>query len=373
MKRDKTIDAFLALVRAGLWERDILLSNYRDIDFSRLCQLAEEQSVDGLIAAGLEHVMDVKLPQESVLELIGLSLQIEQQNIAMNEFIAVLERKMADASIHSLLVKGQGVAQCYERPLWRSSGDVDLFLDDENYEKAKVFLSSLASFVKPENPYTKHINMEIGKWAVELHGNMRSNIIPRIDDMIDSVQEDTFINNKVRIWQNGNTIVLLPSPDNDVIFIFTHILHHFYRSGIGLRQICDWCRLLYTFRNEIDNELLKIRLEKAGIMAEWIGFGHFAVEYLGLPKESMPFYGDLSKRDDKKCRKILSFILETGNFGHNRDRSFYTKYPYLIRKSISFWRYGGDIIHHLFLFPSTSFRYLMRFIINGLNAVLKGE
>ena len=35
--------------------------------------------------------------------------------------------------------------------------------------------------------------------------------------------------------------VFLPAPDEDVVFVFSHILQHFYKEGIGLRQICVWC------------------------------------------------------------------------------------------------------------------------------------
>ena len=51
------------------------------------------------------------------------------------------------------------MAQCYERPLWRSCGDVDFFLDDENYEKAKGFLKPLAASVEEEYVREKHLGM----------------------------------------------------------------------------------------------------------------------------------------------------------------------------------------------------------------------
>jgi hypothetical protein len=373
VKRDNTTETFFTLVKAGLWDQEVRLSEYEHIDLSEIYRLAEEQSVVGLVAAGFEHVVDVKLPKEDVLQFVGQALQLEQQNQVMNAFIGKLVDKLRAAGIYALLVKGQGIAQCYEKPLWRSCGDVDLLFDEDNYEKAKVLLPSFASTINPENPYTKHVGMTIGQWVVELHGNMRSNILERIDDMIDSVQEDTFINNRKRIWNNGNTDVYLPSPDNDVIFVFTHILHHFYRSGVGLRQICDWNRLLYTFRDDINLDSLEKRLSSAGIMLEWRRFGHFSVEYLGMPKEAMPFYSTPSLTDKKKSEMILSFVMKTGNFGHNRDRSYYIKYPYLIRKCISFWRYGGDILHHCFLFPNTSFRFFIRFVFNGFAVVIRGE
>lgn len=74
-----------------------------------------------------------------LLQWIGEVQVIEQRNKEMNAFVADLIEKLRKVDIYSLLVKGQGVAQCYEKPLWRSCGDVDLFLSDANYKKAKFF------------------------------------------------------------------------------------------------------------------------------------------------------------------------------------------------------------------------------------------
>ena len=112
---------FFELVRAGLWEREARLSQYDNIDYSAILRLAEEQSVVGLITAGLGHVVAVKVPQEDLLQSIGSTLQIEQRNKAMNEYVAKLIDKLRKEDIYAILVKGQGIAQCYERPLWRAS------------------------------------------------------------------------------------------------------------------------------------------------------------------------------------------------------------------------------------------------------------
>jgi len=68
----------------------------------------------------------------------------------MNRFIGMSVEKMHEAGIFMVLVKGQGVAQCYERPLWRACGDVDFFLDAENYRRAKDFLTPMAEHVGEE-------------------------------------------------------------------------------------------------------------------------------------------------------------------------------------------------------------------------------
>ena len=132
-------NAFLALARAGLWETDLKLSPYEKVDFNEIYKLAEEQSVLGLVTAGLEHIVDVKVPQEILLTYIGNVLQMEIRNKEMNKFLAVIVERLRKTGVYTVLVKGQGIAQCYERPLWRTAGDIDLLLDDSNFWRAKFF------------------------------------------------------------------------------------------------------------------------------------------------------------------------------------------------------------------------------------------
>ena len=347
MKQDNNLQAFYALVRAGLWESDVQLSPFGEVDYTEVLRLAKEQSVVGLVGAGIEHVVDVKAPQEDVLQLIGCSLQIERQNLAMNEFVAKLIEYLRTKDVYALLVKGQGIAQCYERPLWRSSGDVDLLLNDSNYEKAKKVLLPLALDVEQEYKSFKHVGMTMkGGYVVELHGTLHSRLSKRVDSGIDEVQNEVFFGGNVRFWMNGSTSVPLPAPDNDVLFVFTHILHHFYIAGIGMRQFCDWCRLLWTYRDSLNYGLLKSRISKMGLMSEWKAFGAFAVNYLGMPRDVMPFY---DSRYKAKGDRILMFILETGNFGQNREIDYSGNY--LGRKILSAWRKLNDFGQREVLFP----------------------
>lgn len=363
--------AFFTLLRAGLWEKEALLSSTETPDYSAIYNLAEEQSVVGLITAGLEQVKDVKVPQEVLLQFIGAALQIEQRNKLMNEFVAKLIEKLRSEDVYTLLVKGQGIAQCYEKPLWRASGDVDLFLSDNNYRKAFQILSKIASSIDEENKRAQHIAMTIDGWAVELHGTLRSGLWRRLDKEIDKVQRDVFYGGKVRSWMDGHTQVFLPAVDEDVVFVFSHILQHFFKEGIGLRQICDWCRLLWTYRDNIDVKLLERRLRKAGIMSEWKAFGALAVEYLGMPMEAMPFYSSDTKWKTK-AGKVMKFVLETGNFGHNRDYSFYKKYPYLVYKAISLWKHIQDFGRYFVIFPLDAIKVTWRRMCIGLSVAIRG-
>ena len=145
MKKDS--DEFLELVRAGLFSENHarILAHGTVVNWETVFRLAEEQSVIGLVAAGIDTLpLSERPPQGVALQFVGSVLQLEQRNKAMNEFVACLIEELRNADCYAVLVKGQGVAQCYERPLWRACGDVDLLLSRDNYKKAKTILASRA-------------------------------------------------------------------------------------------------------------------------------------------------------------------------------------------------------------------------------------
>lgn len=362
--------AFFELLRAGLWERDAQLSRYGCLDFNEILRLSEEQSVVGLVAVGLEHAVDVKLPKEDVLQFVGLALQLEQQNQAMNDFIGNLIEKMRSAGIYILLLKGQGVAQCYERPFWRSCGDVDLFLSNDNYKKAVSYLYPIATKIEEENKCRLHQAFTIDRWVVELHGSLQNGLWNKHERTIDEIQRDVFCNGYVRSWINGKTQVFLPRADEDAIIVFSHILGHFFKEGIGLRQICDWCRLLWTYKDIIDCELLERRLRAMGAITEWKTFAYLAVNILGMPESTMPFYENSSKWK-RKAKRVLDFILQTGNFGHNRDYSYQKKHPFVVRKAISLWKHFKDYFTHSLIFPYDSLKVFEKRLCVGISVALK--
>ena len=136
-RNESSINALFALVRAGLWAETsahdswFLVNGSEQLDWEKVYLFAEEQSVIGVVLAGIE-TSKVKPSQELLLQWIGEVQMLEQQNKTMNGFIARLIEKLRYEDVYSLLLKGQGIAQCYERPLWRCCGDVDLFLSDDN-------------------------------------------------------------------------------------------------------------------------------------------------------------------------------------------------------------------------------------------------
>lgn len=366
------IFAFFALLRGGLWNQDVWLSDCGIVDYVEVQQLAEEQSVLGLVTAGMEHVKDKKVPQEVLLQFIGETLQLEQCNKEMNDFIGKLIGEMRKNDIYALLLKGQGIAQCYERPLWRAPGDVDLLLSDSNYEKANSFFQNIGVLTEPEERFSRHVAYSVEQWLVELHGSLRCGLSFRMDRGLDEIRNAAFYGGEVRSWMNGKTCMFLMDESNDTVYVFAHLLKHFYKSGLGLRQICDWCRLLWTYKDSLNRGLLESRIRKMGLMSEWNAFAAFAVEYLGMPADAMPLY-DKSVKWKRKARKICSFILRDGNMGGNYETSYYSKSPYLVRKYISFTRRIGNLFRNASVFPFDSALFFLTITFNGVRSVIRGE
>ena len=59
--------------------------------------------------------------------------------------------------------------------------------------------------------------------------------------------------------------------------------------------------------------------------------------------------------------------------GHNRDSSYFSKYPYLIRKVFSLGRRLGDLYHHAKIFPLDSLRFSLSIVYNGVRSAARGE
>ena len=374
MKFSNTQEQFFELLRAGLFpdKEARILEHGSSVDWRGIYCLAEEQAVMGLIAAGIENLPTSERPAKEVaLQFAGQTIQLEQRNKAMNAFVAKLIERFRKEDVYTLLVKGQGIAQCYERPLWRACGDIDLLLSPENFAKASSVLDNYSRETSRETSKDierKHREYHIDGWTVELHGTMHTNLSRGIDRRIDKVQEDVFYGGNIRSWINGETQVFLPRADEDVVFVFTHILQHLFLEGIGLRQICDWCRLLYTFRDKLDLRVLGDRISRMGLMTEWKVFASLAVQYLGMPETAMPMFGSNVHEFKLEAARLMDFVLKVGNFGHNREVEWSNGFK---RRTSLIWHRITDTFKLSFVFPLDAPRFLLNYAVDGVRGIVR--
>jgi hypothetical protein len=363
---------FFALLRSGLWGSSPALPEAEPSleDWKKIYGLSMAQTVVGLVTDGAAACPAGFVPKAVSLKLMSSLVSTEKLNSVLNSNVSRFVSLLEEHGVQPVLVKGQAVAQCYIHPGGRMPGDIDLVISPSQYEAAKAVIAPIADEVGIESAFNLHFGAMFGELELELHGTVRTSLGRRINDVLDAAQAGLHKEGGCRFWDCLGTQVRIPSIDFDALFIFTHLLQHFYCGGLGLRQLCDWARVLHTHCGSIDLALLESRLAKMGLLDEWKAFVLFLVRYLGLPQEEAPLYDE---RFSAKADKLWRYIERVGNFGRSkrlRDRS---KDPYLIRKIESLAVNSQDFFHHLSIFPLDSLRFFWQYFKIGTRAVVRGE
>ncbi|MBR5075055.1 MAG: nucleotidyltransferase family protein [Bacteroidales bacterium] len=404
------VRAFLALTSAGLfgWERFSSSSaapginpssiDWKAVDWDAVMQLAREQALVGIVASafdaiGLGFELQEVMDRSRRKDLAKKVYSIEQRNLKMESFIGKLFAGLESKGLHPVLLKGQGVAQSYLNPQRRNPGDIDVLLYGDEYESAKSLLSAKAQKVMGEGAKEKQQQIYLGGFIVELHGSLRILLGKKFDTELDRLYKRLFEEKHFRTaifpgqtdGQESGHPVKLPDINTDVLYVFCHMLHHFFEGGVGLRQVCDLCRLLYCYRNEIDREWLSAELEKLGFMTEWKAFGALMVDYLGMKPQYVPFLvdegvdegakgaGGISRKWRRKARRIMAYILSTGNMGKNRDLSYKKKYPYIIKKLISLMKIISNFWRLARIFPGNAALVSLKGVREGMTDLADGR
>ena len=366
----KTEEIFLELIKVGLWEKTLPIPpleggafNLADIDWEGVYQHVVAQTMVGVVADGMATVgmKELQVPKEVKLKTLQQVMRIEEGNEKMNTLLPLLYKKLKKSGLKPCLLKGQGVAQCYPQPNHRQSGDIDLFCyRQEDYEKAKDVVSKVAQHIGGEEDHRKHFDCTIEEIVVELHGDIKTQIKKKTDQYINTFIHNHF-DNYVDLKDEHLGCYLAP-PNFDALFIFVHMLQHYFNSGIGLRQVCDWLVFLNHNYEKIDTTLLKEDIQLLGLMKEWQVFGNMAVNMLGYPQEKMPFYLEKYMKEGKIT---LKQIMKAGNFGRNMYLKDRPK-NYILGKLYTFYKNNMMRLGNLLIFPQEAIYGIPFLIKDGI-------
>lgn len=373
---DQAQSLFFTLLRSGLWGTVPDVSSFRPSaeDWKDVLRIAKEQTVIGLVAEGAALCPSGFVPEAVGLRLIGLCESIRRRNTQTNSVIASLVALFAGDGIPFFLLKGQGVACCYLKPELRMPGDIDLFVLPEDYQQSKKTLSKIGVRDEGEGLDKLHYGAMHGDLEIEIHGTVHTSLGNRINGCLDDMQRELFETESCRSLEctgkDGSVRIKLPSPDFDALFVFIHLLQHFFCGGLGLRQLCDWARLLHCYRDSVDVPKLEARLKRMGVTSEWKAFMSFIVNYLSLPEQDAIL---LDRGCEAKARRIWRYVEMVGNFGTKIRRRDRTRDPYLIRKVQSFVINSKCFLVHIAIFPLDSLKFFWGYFITGIRAVIHGE
>ncbi len=281
-------------------------------DWMALIGFAEKQSITGIF---LPETSPDNIDKELLLQWIGETQLIEQQNILLNKRVEQLFEMLEHVGMRCCLLKGQGNAMMYPNPLMRCSGDIDVWIDAD---EEKVYQYVKNRFPDAEVSF-KHIHFPIFEDApVDVH------ITPlrfysglyekRLQRWIDRNKEEQF-SNKIRLSKTQKDICV-PTGKFNVVYQLGHMLIHLFDEGLGLRQVVDYFFVLTRLNvTEKERRELADTIEDLGMLRFAKGIMWIEHEVLGLPIEKC-----IVELEEKRGVQLLDDILEGGNFGHYSER-----------------------------------------------------
>ena len=374
---------FLELLRAGLWGVDANPDNFQPgyTNWKVITYLAFEHAVNVIIADALEALPKECCPPEDIILRFAMSrTKTLQRHKLLSATINQIVKAFDEHGVHSVLLKGQAVAQNYRNPLSRICGDIDLYTGLEGYDKAVEIIASFnhgkEHVYAEECLYHMHtclndIDVEIHRQASFIHGKrLNANFQEWTRESIDQL----FGTGKLETWDNDGTAIALPTPTFNAFYVLHHAVRHMTTEGIVFRQICDWMMILHKYHSQIDADLLRRKLKELRMVTVWEEFSRLAVNFLGLPKEALPIpIGNLEPTH--VTYKLLDHIFIPGNFVDSepkvRKRS---NMPYLKWKWRSFTYQANRLLKLFRLFPAYAATYMWHWTTGALvRAVLRRD
>lgn len=337
--------SMLMLLQTALWGTEIDVSYLPSSDegWKKLFDACDDHAILETIIPAIFSISntDYKPSNNQVKYLKEVYLESLRQTNAQLKQIAALCDLMESEGCQPVLLKGQGNARWYACPQYRRRGDIDLYVNEEKYQKAFEILWSKAS---PEeragaHEHGEHIGIIIQGEEVELHRHVGSTYGSEcVTNRMLALEQYWLVDSRCEKMQIGGSIVRVPCVFYNVVFLFMHAWKHFITYGLGLRQLVDIVLLLHKHHSEIDDESLRVELDAMQLLPMWRYLSAVLVEHLGLPSSECPLY---QKGYSSYGNTLWNLILDNGNFGnlskaeeHHSSRLHRTWHYYIYRYRI---------------------------------------
>lgn len=301
------------------------------MDWQELYSFASKQALLGLCFEGIER-LGMEYPEELKQNPIGRELlmtwmgkaqQIRRQNMKVNTVASKLFSMLKEDGMRCCVLKGQGNALMYSNPYSRTPGDIDVWIDAS---RERIMEYAQKKFELGDDIRLQHLETSLDGVPVELHFfpcSMNNPIYHARLQKWFRRNADLQCSHIVGL-PDGAGDIAIPTTAFNVIYQLTHLYHHFFDEGIGMRQIIDY---YYVVNND---ELLVIR-DTLQRELKYLGLWKFAGavmyvlhEALGLSEEKM-----IAPMDEKCGKLLLAEILDGGNFGRH-----FTKYAGFTHQSM---------------------------------------
>lgn len=345
MAQSSAIFLFLRYSLGDKVDMSIVVAN---MDWQQLYSFATKQTIIGICFDGIkrlseEYPEELKrnpIGRELLMTWMGKAQQIRRQNMKVNAVASKLYSKFREDGLRCCILKGQGNALMYPNAYSRTPGDIDVWIDAS---RERIMEYAQKKFELGDDIRLQHLETSLDGVPVELH-------------FFPCSMNNPIYHARLQKWYRRNAdlqcshIVGLPDGAGDiaiptiafnVVYQLTHLYHHFFDEGIGMRQIIDY---YYVVNNDVllvIKDTLQKELKHLGLWKFAGAVMYVLHEVLGLPEEKM-----IAPMAEKRGKLLLAEILDGGNFGRHFSKyggfthqSMGKKYFLKIWRNMHFVRY----------------------------------
>lgn len=329
MAQSSAIFLFLRYCLEDKVDLSMVVSN---MDWRQLYSFATKQTIIGICFDGIKRLSE-EYPEELkknpierdlLMTWMGVSQQIRRQNMKVNGVAAKLYSMLREDGLRCCILKGQGNALMYPNAYSRNPGDIDVWV---NASREQITEYAKKHFELGDDIRYQHIETSVDGVPVELHFfpcTMNNPIYNARLQKWFKRNADLQCSNVVSL-PDGIGEIAIPTTAFNVVYQLTHLYHHFFDEGIGMRQIIDYyfvasmlnvnCEMLTWLQKD---------LKHLGLWKFARAVMYVLHEALGLSGEKM-----IAPMDEKRGKLLLAEILNGGNFGRH-----FTKYAGFTHQSM---------------------------------------
>ena len=235
------------------------------IDWRQLYTFTSRQALLGFCFDGIERLTkefseELKqnpMGRDLLMTWMGAAQQIRRQNMKVNAVAGKLYSKFREDGLRCCILKGQGNALMYPNPCSRTPGDIDVWV---NASREQITEYAQKHFEIGDDIRFHHLETSIDGVPVELHffpGIMNNPIYNVRLQKWFKRNADLQCSNVVSL-PDGIGEIAIPTTAFNVVYQLTHLYHHFFDEGIGMRQIIDY---YYVVNNDLSNHPVPLSKE----------------------------------------------------------------------------------------------------------------
>ena len=228
------------------------------IDWRQLYNFASRQALLGFCFDGIERLTkefseELKqnpMGRDLLMTWMGAAQQIRRQNMKVNAVAGKLYSKFREDGSRCCILKGQGNALMYPNPYSRTPGDIDVWV---NASREDITEYAKRHFNLEDDIRFHHLETTMDGVPVELHffpGIMNNPIYHARLQKWFRRNADLQCSHIVGL-PDGAGDIAIPTTAFNVIYQLTHLYHHFFDEGIGMRQIIDYFLVVNDFSKNV--------------------------------------------------------------------------------------------------------------------------